>query len=177
MVAKINQLFASTLARTIVLAVVGLWFLILPSTVYTVVKWVIVAALLAAAIPDLFNGLKQRRATGIGGWALTRGVTLLIAALLVAVLLKPVISMLPALIGILVILFGINKVTTAKKDQRFINVSPIPQIIYGVVIIIAGAVLLLNPFHAVLVLFQATGALMLVMAVMEVVTAIRAKHN
>lgn len=177
MLTKINQLFKSTFARVAALVVVGLWFLILPGTVYTVLKWVIVAALLAAAIPGLITGLKQRHATGNGGWELTRGVTLLIAAVLVAALLKPVISMLPALIGIMVILFGINKVSTAKKDQRFINVSPLPQIIYGIVVIIAGAVLLFNPFHAVLVLFQVSGALMLVMAVMEVLTAIRAKRN
>lgn len=115
MLTKINQLFKSTFARVAALAVVGVWFLILPDTVYTVLKWVIVAALLAAAIPGLITGLKQRHATGNGGWELTRGVTLLIAAVLVAALLKPVISMLPALIGIMVILFGINKVSSAKK--------------------------------------------------------------
>lgn len=169
--AKITSALRSVWLRSLVLAVVGLWWIVLPGTVYSVIKWVLVIGLLAEAAPALINGLKAKQATGNGGWTLTRGVSLAVAALLVALLLKPVISMLPALIGILVILYGIDKIRKARAEQRFINVSPLPQILYGILVIVVGAVLLLNPFHAVLVLFQVTGALMLVMAVMELINA------
>ncbi|MCI1985851.1 MAG: DUF308 domain-containing protein [Lactobacillus sp.] len=170
---KVTGVFQNGLARSLILIAVGLWFLLLPQTVYTVIKWVLVGGLVVMAVPAVIQGLKERRATGTSGWALTRGISLLVAALLVAALLKPVMSLLPVMIGILVILFGVNKIATAKSDQQFVNVSAVPQILYGVVVIVAGAILLFNPFHAILVLVQVTGAMMLVMAVMEVVTALR----
>lgn len=176
MLTKMTNILHSPIARFVALLAAGAWFLLLPGTVYTVIKWVVVAALLAGAIPALIEGLSARRATGNGGWAWTRGLFLAGAALVAAVFLKPMLSMLPALIGILVILFGITKITSAKADQRYINVSPLPQIVYGVCVIIAGAVLLFNPFHAVLLLFRVTGAMMIFMAVMEVVEALRRKR-
>ncbi|WP_461214260.1 HdeD family acid-resistance protein [Lacticaseibacillus sp. GG6-2] len=173
MFAKISTLFKSPVIRALALVIAGLWFLLIPGSVYTVIKWVLVAVLLASAVPALIQGLRARRATGNGGWALSRGIFLTVAALLVAAFLQPMLSMLPALLGIVVVFFGINKITTAKSDQRFVNVSPLPQILYGVVVIIAGAILVFNPFHAVLLLFRVTGAMMLVMAVMEIGTALR----
>ncbi len=170
---KIKTLLASSGIRALALVAGGLWFLLLPGSVYTVIKWVLVAALLLSAIPALIDGLRARRATGDGGWALSRGIFLAVAALLVAAFLQPMLSMLPALLGIVVIFLGINKITSAKADRRYVNVSVVPQIVYGIVIIVAGAILVFNPFHAVLLLFRVTGAMMLVMAIMEVANALR----
>ncbi|MFD1486225.1 DUF308 domain-containing protein [Lacticaseibacillus baoqingensis] len=171
---KVTRVFKNVLVRSLSLLLVGLWFLLLPQTVYTVVKWVLVAGLLVMAAPALIQGLKARHAATTRNWALTRGLALLVAALLVAALLRPVMSLLPVTIGIFVILFGLNKIATAKADKQYVNVSAVPQILYGVIVIIAGGILLFNPFHAIMVLVQVTGGMMLVMAVMEVVTAVRA---
>lgn len=173
MLTKINTLFKSPLIRALALVVVGLWFLLLPGSVYTVIKWVLVAVLLVNAVPALIEGLRVRQATGNGGWPLARGIGLAALALLVAAFLQPMLSMLPALLGIVVIAFGVNKIVTAKADRRFVNVSPLPQIAYGIVMLLAGAILVFNPFHAVMLLFRVTGAMLLVMAVMEVASAVR----
>ncbi|WP_164512042.1 DUF308 domain-containing protein [Lacticaseibacillus daqingensis] len=162
-----------TVLRAVMLAAAGGWFLVAPYSVYAVVKLVLVVSLLAMAVPALIAGWQAR--TQQPNYALWRGGALLIAALLVAALLRPAMSLLPVLFGLLLVIYGINRITSARVQQQYINVSPLPGILYGVIVAAAGVFLLFNPFRTVMVMLQVVGALLIVMAVAEVGNAIRLK--
>ena len=173
MLNKLTKMLESAGVRALALGIVGVWLLLAPWSVYTVIKWVLVAALLANAVPPLTAGLRSRRTTGSGGWQLSWGIFLAVSALLAAAFLRPMLSMLPALLGIMAIFFGINKITSAKGDRQYVNVSPVPQMIYGGLVIVVGVLLVFNPFHATMLLFRIVGGVMIAMAVMEIGTALR----
>ncbi|MFD1432622.1 DUF308 domain-containing protein [Lacticaseibacillus yichunensis] len=160
--------------RTLLMALCGVWFVLAPGTVYSTVKWLIIVVLIVMAVPDLATGLRDRR-SGMGDAGFVRGVSLLIAALLVWVLLRPILSMMPLLIGIALIAYGLDRVTSAKRNQRYVNVSPLPQILYGILVLLVGIVLVFNPFRSVLLMLQVIGVVLIVMSVLELITVLRMK--
>ncbi|WP_179396271.1 DUF308 domain-containing protein [Lacticaseibacillus absianus] len=157
--------------RALALGAAGVWFLIAPYSVYSVVKYVLMVALLAMAVPALLQAWQDRGTQP--NLALWRGVGLVIAAALVGALLRGAMSLLPVLFGFLLLVYGINRIRTARGDRQYINVSPLPAILYGGLVAAAGLFLLFNPFRTVLVMLQVVGALLIVMGVSEALGAWR----
>lgn len=168
---SLKQIGRSAWVRALVLLACGVWFMIAPYSVYHIVKWVLVIGLLAMAIPSLIRGIRDRNAGSGFNPAFGAGLTWLIAALLVWALFRPALSVLPVVFGILLIIYGINRL--ANSRSAFVNVSPVPNIIYGVVVVLAGIFLLFNPFGTILLTLQVLGFWFVVMGVMEIVTALR----
>lgn len=153
------------------LLVLGAWFLLAPSSVYHIVKWVICLSLVVMAVPSLIQGLRNRE----DRFALSRGLALLVAALLVAILLRPLLSFVPLMFGILLVLYGINAIANARARKRYVNVSVAPNIAYGLLVVLVGIVLMFNPFGTILLTLRIIGGTMLVMGVMELIDGIRGR--
>jgi uncharacterized membrane protein HdeD (DUF308 family) len=80
---------------------------------------------------------------------------------------KPLIAFIPIITGITLIILGISEIIDAFSRRQFINVVPLPMIIYGIILILIGIVLTFNPFTTVLVLLQFFGAILIVNAIMD----------
>lgn len=163
-------------ARALVMILVGIWFIAAPYSVYHIVKWVIAIALLAMALPSLFRGIKAGHSTTGYNAELVRGITLLVAALLVLALLRPVLGFTPLMFGLLLVIYGINRMASARRAKQYVNVSIVPTVIYGALITIVGVVLMFNPFRTVLLMLQVTGGLLIVMAIMETIDRFRQRR-
>lgn len=168
----LNQIRRSQMGRIVILAIVGAWFIFAPQSVYGILKLLIVGGLVVMAIPALIAGFK-------GGETATyeryRGILLVVAALLVMVLLKPTISLLPFFVGVMLVIYGLERAVQAKQTQQYVNVSPVPQVAYGVLVAVVGVVLLFNPFSAVMMAVRVIGGILLVMAVTELVGVFKLK--
>jgi len=155
-----EQLQRSAWIRSLLMLGVGAWIVIAPHSVFSVVVWLIAGALILGAITAFANGRRS-------GYGTMSGTGLLIAAVLVLLLSRPVVAALPWILGIMLVVYGINHVVSARRDQQFVNVSPIPAILYGILVIIAGVLLFFHPFGAAILAFRIFGGFLVVMAITE----------
>lgn len=154
------------------LILLGAWFLIAPGSVSHLLKWVIVIAIVLMALPPLVQGLRNRD----DRFALSRGLGLLVAALVVFVLFQLLVSFVPLMLGILLVLYGINAIASARARKQYVNVSVVPSIAYGVLVTLVGIVLMFNPFGAILLTLRIVGGVMLVMGICEVLDGMRGRR-
>ena len=126
------------------------------------------------AIPKLIDGFSARKASGTYGTSLFTGGFYLLLALMVPVIVRPLMSLGPLLLGIVLMIYGVNKILSARNRQQFVNVSVWPTVIYGVVLLIMGFIMALNPFRTVMMVFSFFGGLLVVMGILQLFTRPRA---
>jgi len=161
-----DQLQKAAWIRSLLMLGLGAWIVLAPNSVLSIITWVIAIGLLIAAF-NAFGASRDLKRAGYSGIGSMGGVGFLIAAVLVLVLAKPVLSLLPLVLGISLLIYGITRITSANRQQQYVNVSPVPTVIYGILVALAGLVLIFNPFHAVLLMFRIFGGILIVMAVTE----------
>ncbi len=92
-----------------------------------------------------------------------------VIALLIVVFARPLASILPFLLGFIILIYGINRLKNAITHKQYVNVSRAPQIIYSILIIVASILLLFNPFRSFLIMIQFFGIILIVMGIDELV--------
>ena len=80
-----------------------------------------------------------------------------------------VVSILPFLLGISIVINGLVQLTFA------LNTRQTGALIYSILVLIAGAVLVFNPFKSLLVLMQVFGFILIFMGVIEIIGHFRNK--
>lgn len=173
----IDKLTRYAWLRALCLALVGVWFFLAPASVYHVVKYVLIGGLLLLALGAFIDAIRAQRGTLESQSALWRGAGLLVGALVFGVMLRPALSLLPIVIGIMLVVYGISRIITARDRQVYVNVSPFPTILYGLVVAIIGFVLLFNPFRSIMALLQAVGLLLIVMGILELIDICRGRRH
>ncbi|MDN6091389.1 MAG: DUF308 domain-containing protein, partial [Lacticaseibacillus paracasei] len=93
---------------------------------------------------------------------------------MVPVIVRPLMRLGPLLLGIVLMIYGVNKILSARNRQQFVNVSVWPTVIYGVVLLIMGFIMALNPFRTVMMVFSFFGGLLVVMGILQLFTRPRA---
>ncbi|KRM86597.1 DUF308 domain-containing protein [Lacticaseibacillus thailandensis] len=166
-----GQGMGPSISAAIVMLVLGLVIAIAPHLVFNSSVAVIGLLLLVLGVYQLVMALRHR------GGSLYGGVILIVLSLLAEGLATILISILPFFLGVLLILFGIYKIRVATADRQYVNVPAWPSVTYGVLIIIAGAVLLLNPFGTAMLAFRFFGAYLIVMALLECADWFRSRQH
>ncbi|MFD1392537.1 DUF308 domain-containing protein [Lacticaseibacillus jixianensis] len=164
---RIERLTRFAWLRALGLALVGVWFLLAPYSVYHMVKYVLLGGMLLLAVGAFVDAVRAPRGTLESQSALWRGGGLLVMALIFAVMLRPALALLPIVIGLMLVVYGISRIVTARDRQVYVNVSPFPTIIYGLVVAITGFVLLFNPFRSIMALLQVVGVMLITMGILE----------
>lgn len=158
--------------RGIIMAALGAWLLLSPRAVFGVIVNVVAGVLLVMGIMSLISGARVRRAGG-ANIGVGSGVGLIVAAFLVEIFAGVFISMFPFISGILLIIYGISSIGGASASRQYVNVSNASGVIYGVLVIIAGIVLMFNPFGSMMLLLRVFGGMLVVMGVMEFINSFR----
>lgn len=153
--------------RGLLMILIGAWILIEPHQVYRSFLWIVAAVLIVAAIPKLVDGFSAKKRSGTYGTPLFTGIVYLLVALLLPAIVMPLMSMGPFIIGIVLIVYGINKIMSARHQQQYVNVAPWPTIVYGIALIIIGAIMVINPFRTVMMVFSLFGGLLVVMGILQ----------
>ncbi|WP_125607390.1 HdeD family acid-resistance protein [Lapidilactobacillus bayanensis] len=129
----------------------------------------IIALYLAVlGVYNLVIGLKShQKGESLNGGTIL-GITELVGALFVLLFAKALLSLLPFVIGISLLIHGINYIMQIRNNRRYVNISPVMNYIYGALIIIAAAVMILNPFKSLTALFAIFGWLLIIMGIAEI---------
>ncbi|MFD1466081.1 HdeD family acid-resistance protein [Lapidilactobacillus mulanensis] len=155
--------------RAILFIVFGLLIALNPGTFINFAINVIALYLVVMGVLNLVSGLKNRHAeTSSMNSTMVMGIIELVGALFVWLFAKPLLGMLPFVIGIVLLIHGINYIMQVRNNKRYVNSSTLPSYVYGGLVIIAGIVMIFNPFGSLTLLFSIFGWLLVVMGIAEI---------
>lgn len=159
------------LIRGVIYAILGVAILFQPREFFNVLIYFIAGynALLGAI--NLISALKEKQNTQMAA-----AIFYFVFALIILLFAKPLISVLPIFLGILIIIGGATRITQSMRLKEYVNVNYLPMMIYGILLVIAGVLILFNPFKTWVVLFQFFGITMIVTGISEIITFIRYRN-
>ncbi|MFB8488831.1 HdeD family acid-resistance protein [Enterococcus durans] len=167
MVRKNFQRYAFLRAAIYIIA--GLAIVINPTAVLHFIGYLITAYFALLGLINILEAHKNKKQTGDWGFGLVSGIVFLIIALIVLVFASAIVSILPIILGLVIIsnglfqlFFGLN---TKSKGWS----------LYSVLLLIGGLILLFNPFKSLMFLFQIFGAILIFMGISEIVSFFRVR--
>ena len=168
MKAIMNTLEKEVLLRSICLFVFGLLALLIPEMLYKATIIIIVGFL---AIMGLFNVVGALRTKGKNEpylFPLLYSILLLILALIVYLYNKQLASLTVILIGIVLLLNGILDVFRYANGKEEVRQPANVLLIIGIIGIIAGVVVIINPFGSMIFLFRFVGFVLMAVSAGDV---------
>ncbi|WP_040471186.1 HdeD family acid-resistance protein [Lentilactobacillus kisonensis] len=163
--------------KSIAYIIFGLLFLFEPHETLNLFINILAIFFAVFGIINLLSGWRQRSRDDVTSYSLTMGVSQLIIALIIWVFAKPLLAFLPFIVGLTLVIMGISKTVDGMQQHRqYVNVSPFPNNLYGILLALVGILLMFNPFSTVLVVLQFFGATLVVMSIMDIVMAWRWSH-
>jgi uncharacterized membrane protein HdeD (DUF308 family) len=141
----------------------------MPNLVVTSVIYIIAAYIAAQGAISLIASIRANHDNPVqdNRPAIALSIGMLIIALLVLFLAKPLLSSLPFILGLILIFTGISRTANGFTRKEYVNVTPWPMVVYGVLLILFGVVLVINPFGSLMILFRFFGGTLIVMAIMD----------
>ncbi|OJG98515.1 hypothetical protein RV18_GL002938 [Enterococcus termitis] len=164
-----EQLRKYALLRGIVYIIFGLLILFDPRSVFQLAVYFISAYIALMGVLNLYDGFKVKKATGTYGMSFLGGIILLVLAGIILVFAKGIVSILPIFLGLVIVIIGASRAMQAVNLRSYVNVNWLPMLIYSGILIVAGLVLIFNPFSSLLVLFQLFGGILVFMGIGEIV--------
>lgn len=155
--------------------VLGLWILLQPQMVFSLLVNVIAAVLLVMGIMNIVSGIRVQRAGG-ASFGIGSGVALILGAVLCEAFAGMFVAMFPLIIGIVLLVYGIAAMTGAQRNRQYVNVSSTSGIVYGLLVVIAGLFMLFHPFGSAMMIFRIFGGIILAMGVMELVNWVKFRN-
>lgn len=167
---KMNKNLSQSLAiRGIVSILLGFVFIAWPGLVVSYLVLVLGALLvLSSALPMIYSGLK--------GYGIPWGNTpSLILGILLLAFPAFFVSVIMYVLGIILILAGLNQVLTYSSIKKNGISVPGYYYIFPVIMLLSGVIILFNPFNTAAALFIYFGVIILFYGITEVVAALKAK--
>lgn len=155
-------------------SILGVLILIKPEPFFNIIVYIFAAFFGVMGIINLINNQRAKK-RGYSSSQLTTGILLLVAALLILIFAKGIVSIIPFFLGLFILISGITQLMQElqlKKD----GVARTGWFIFSILMIIAGALLLFNPFRSVLLVFQIFGGLLVVLGVSRLIDFFRLRN-
>lgn len=152
------------LLRSVIYIIAGLAIIINPTAVFHFIGYLITAYFVLLGILNLLEANKNRKQTGSWGFGLISGIVFFILALIVWVFAAAIVSILPVILGIVIILKSLFQLFVG------LNTRSKGWSAYSILLLIGGLILLFNPFKSVMVLFQLFGGLLIFMGISEIIS-------
>lgn len=139
----LKQFQRYTFIRALVYFITGLiaWFY--PAEFTKGVIWIVAGYVGILGLLSVFSALKEKKRSGIIGIEVYFGVILIIAALAIFVLTKPLLTLTTIIIGLLIVFNGSMRIFQALS-LKSMNQAFLPWILYGIILIVVGLFLMFN---------------------------------
>lgn len=154
--------------------ILGILILIKPEPFFNMIVYIFAAFFFVMGIINLVNHYRAQK-RGYSGSQLTTGILLLAAALLILIFAKGIVSIIPFFLGLFILISGITQLLQElqlKKD----GTARTGWFVFSILMIVAGALLLFNPFRSILLVFQIFGGLLVVLGVSRLVDFFRLRN-
>lgn len=152
--------------------ILGIATLLSPRTVFNGIVYIVFLYLMVLGILQIVRGLRNKKYTGNVGYETTSGIIRILIAFVILWFSKGIVSILPMFLGFIILLFAIGQFVQSWTAKR--NGFPVGgQLFYSALMILAGILLLFNPFDSLMLLFRIFGFLLITMAISEFINTRR----
>lgn len=158
-------------SRGIIYLLIGILIVLRPNQLFNMAVYLIAGYNALLGLINLVEYLKNKQHS-----QMSMSLFYFIAALIILLFAKPIASILPVFLGILIIIGGATRISRALNLRQYVNISYVPMLIYGVALLIAGIVILFKPFSSLIVLFQFFGIVLALSGISELITAIKLRN-
>ncbi|MEY8444622.1 DUF308 domain-containing protein [Enterococcus ratti] len=159
------------LLRAAIYIIAGLAIILDPTAVFNFIGYLIAAYFVLSGVLNLLEANKNRKRTGSWGFGLMSGIIFFIAAMLVLAFASAIVSILPILLGAVIVLKSIFQLFVG------LNTRSKGWSAYSILLLLGGLILLFNPFKSLMVLFQLFGGLLVFMGGSEIVRLINVRKK
>lgn len=153
--------------RGIVYLLLGIAILLSPQTVFNGIVYIIFFYVAVLGVLQLISGFRNRQQVGGYGPSFSGGIIMLIVAFVILFFARGIVSILPMFLGFIVLIFGIGKFMQ-NWDARKRGFSVNGGLVYSGLMVLAGILLLFNPFNSLMLLFRIFGFLLITMSIAEI---------
>ncbi|WP_125768811.1 HdeD family acid-resistance protein [Lapidilactobacillus wuchangensis] len=154
--------------RGLVFILFGLLVAIKPNLMINLVIKLSAGFLLVMGIINFVSGIREKNSGESMNGGMIVGIIEAVAAIFVWIFARALLNMIPFVLGIILLVHGINFLIQVHGHRKYVNVSTLPSYIYGILILIAAIVMIVNPFSSVIILFRVFGWLLVVMGLIEI---------
>ena len=165
MEAFFNQFQKYAILRGIAYTLVGIFALINPSIFFKAIIYFIAGYFVLMGIINCLAARKLHKETGSYGFSMASGLFFFLLALIVLFFSKAILSIIPFFLGLLVVVNGLSQLLQALNTPKRKGL----WLIFSCIMLIAGLVLMFNPFKTLLVVCQVFGVLLIFNGLSELV--------
>ncbi|NME48028.1 hypothetical protein HF860_12810 [Enterococcus gallinarum] len=164
------------LLRAILFLIAGLIILIAPRSVFNTIVYLVAGYVACLGVINLYSNYKEKRQTGYVNMQMTTGILLLIAAAAILVFAKGLLSIVPFFLGIMITISGCTRLMASFNQKR--NGLPfITGLLFSLFVIVAGIILVFNPFQTWLLFFQIFGGVLIFMGISDLINHFQRKRS
>lgn len=139
----LKQFQRYTFIRAFVYFITGLIAWIYPAQFTKGVIWIVAGYVGVLGLLSIFSALKEKKRSGMIGVEVYLGILLIVVALAILVLTKPLLTLTTVIIGLLIVFNGSMRIMQAFSF-RSMNQAFLPWILYGVILVAVGLFLVFN---------------------------------
>ena len=166
-----NKIFNTSIVTSVIILVLGIFLFIQPDTIIHMISIILGGIILIPGIISLIDYLKNKYQP-----SLISGVVTIIIGLILIVNTKLVAGILPFILGIYFIVNGINRLQYALQLKKQ-KVNYTASFVFSFLIIICGALFIINPFGGALVITKVMGIFMIIYALLDLTNTIIIKKE
>lgn len=157
--------------RFIFLATAGILIVLEPTKSLDFIIYIVSAYVAFYGVLSLIDGMSIKKKTGENNITLGFGVLALIVAVVILFVAKFLVTLVPPVLGILLLANGINQFRDSHDTRKTVNVTPWLDYFYSALLIIAGIVFILNPSKTIIFLYQLFGVALIILAFFEIINS------
>lgn len=163
-----NKLAKYALLRSIVYIALGVLMLIAPDAVVNTIVWLLAGYVILMGALYIFNYLRNRKLANMD-FEFVSGILLVVLGVVIILFAKPIISVLPVFLGILLVLGGASSFVQATGGFQETGKKGIFLLVFSALIVVGGIIVIVNPFQSALVLFQIFGVFTVAMGINDLI--------
>ncbi|GCF93616.1 membrane protein [Enterococcus florum] len=156
----------SSRIKAVVHLVLGTAILLWPQSIFDFFSYILFFYMVAMGGVQLYRSSREQKIIEGVDFQRTGGIFLLVAAFFILIFARGIVSILPILFGLIILLFACTQ-AVQSWNARIRGFASTGQLIYSILMIIAGLSLLFNPFNSLMLLFRFFGFLLVTMSITE----------
>lgn len=164
----IQTIRQETMIRSLCLIGFGLLAVIIPRQLFHLTVLIIVGFLAILGVFHLIGAIRKRHEEQSYIFTLIYSIFLLIAALIIYLYNVQLASLSVVLLGILILLNGVGHIIRYTNAKNYVNGPSTAIAVIGIIGVVAGVIVILNPFGTVLLLFRFIGAILIFIGIADI---------
>ncbi len=174
---EIKKVIWPSLLSSIFLLLLGLLLFFKSSATLIGISYIIGALLIALGVLAILNYIKSSYKDIFVKLNIIYGIVSIVAGIFLITVPEFIGSIIPVVVGIVVIISSSLKIQQALILQKNSNKYFIPSLTIAIICLVCGVIILFNPFTSAVVITQLIGLIMITYAILDIINTILLKKS